>query len=183
MPNPLGWDATEAIGNLSFQAWHGDAWRLHGREYEATDHGGSALYSGRYHRALDMFPAAETWPALYLSLAAEISVSEMIRHLPLHMLIRLNRLRLSQLAVSLSRVLDCRSGASLGLDENTLIQDFDYSTTQAISAAAISRGAEAILVPSATALGDNLVVFPNRLETSSRIAVIGSRDPRLFVPR
>jgi hypothetical protein len=141
------------------------------------------LYSGRYQRAPDLFPKAETWPALYLSLAAEISVAEVVRHLSLDMVTRLNRLRLSQLEVGLSRVVDCRSAARLGLEEGELIQDFDYSTTQAIGAAAIARGAEAILVPSATGLGDNLVVFPDRLRASSRMSIIGSRDPRLFVPR
>jgi hypothetical protein len=141
------------------------------------------LYSGRYHRAPDLFPRADTWPALYLSLAAEISIGEVVRHLPLDMMTRLNRLRLSQLEVALSGVVDCRSAARLGLEEGELIQDFDYSSTQAIGAAAIRQGAEAILVPSATYLGDNLVVFSGRLRASSKISIIGSRDPRLFAPR
>jgi hypothetical protein len=47
----------------------------------------------------------------------------------------------------------------------------------------LSVGAEAVLVPSATGMGDNLVLFPDQLTAASRLTVISSRDPRLYVPR
>jgi hypothetical protein len=61
------------------------------------------------------------------------------------------------------------------------VHDTDYETTQALGAAANSRGLEGLLVPSATRLGDNLIVFPHNLRSESRIDVVSSRDPRLYV--
>jgi hypothetical protein len=42
---------------------------------------------------------------------------------------------------------------------------------------------EGLLVRSATRLGDNLILFPDNLRAGSRIEVVPSRDPRLFVQR
>ncbi len=42
---------------------------------------------------------------------------------------------------------------------------------------------EGLLVPSATGLGDNLILLPQNLSAGSRIAVVSSRDPRLHVER
>ncbi len=39
------------------------------------------------------------------------------------------------------------------------------------------------LVPSATRLGDNLVLFPRQLRPDSRVSVVSSRDPQLYVSR
>ncbi len=44
---------------------------------------------------------------------------------------------------------------------------------------ALALEAEAVLVPSATRLGDNLVILPDRLRQDSRIEPVGSIDPRL----
>ncbi len=38
-----------------------------------------------------------------------------------------------------------------------------------------------MLVPSATLLGDNLIVFNRNLDESSRMTVVESVDPRLYV--
>jgi hypothetical protein len=67
----------------------------------------------------------------------------------------------------------------LRLDD--LTHDTDYEVTQSIGAAAFGEGFEGVLVPSATRLGDNLVLFPERLGAESTITVISSRDPRLYV--
>ncbi len=40
-----------------------------------------------------------------------------------------------------------------------------------------------MLVPSATLLGDNLIVFDRNLDELSRITVVESVDPRLYVDR
>ena len=61
------------------------------------------------------------------------------------------------------------------------MHDTDYEATQALGAAANSRGFEGLLVPSATRLGNNLIVFSQNLLADSRIAVVSSRDPRLYV--
>jgi len=123
------------------------------------------------------------WAALYLALSPEVSLGEVLRHFSPQLLPQLNEYRLSELEVELEAVLDCRDAAALGLSPEDLIRDYDFAITQEIAAAAIAQGAEGMLVPSATGMGDNLVVFPAQLHTTSRLAVVGSRDPRLYVPR
>jgi RES domain-containing protein len=123
------------------------------------------------------------WSALYLALSPEASLGEVIRHFTPVLLPQLNDYRLSEIDVALEAVLDCRDAAAFGLSPEDLTWDYDFAITQEIGAAAIALDAEGILVPSATGLGDNLVVFPAQLRSSSRLVVAGSRDPRLYVPR
>lgn len=156
---------------------------MHRRKYAATDPGGSRRVSGRYHRGLDRFPEDEVWPALYLSLAPEVCLGEILRHVSADLLPQLNDFRISELSLQLVAVADCRDAGALGLTLDDLCDDFDYRATQAIAAAAIASGAEGVLVPSATRLGDNLIVFTTRLRPESRITVVSSREPRLYVPR
>lgn len=170
------------MANARPEPWSGRAWRLHRRTYGATDSGGALLVSGRYHRAPDQFPRSEVWSALYLGLSPEASLGEVLRHFTPQLLPQLNEYRLSELEVELEAVLDCRDAAAFGLSPEDLIRDYDFAMTQEIAAAAIAQGAEGILVPSATGLGDNLVVFPAHPHRTSRLAVVGSRDPRLYVP-
>jgi len=177
------WDAARAVARLRARPWTGRAWRFHRGVYGATDAGGSLLVSGRYHRATDQFPRFEVWAALYLALAPEVSLGEVLRHFSPRLLPRLNAYRLSEIEVELRATLDCRDAAVLGVAPDKLTKDYDFTMTQSLAGAAIARGAEAILVPSATGLGDNLVVFPTALDASSRLTVLGSRDPRLYVQR
>jgi RES domain-containing protein len=177
------WDAKSALEHHLLVPWQGPAWRFHRRSYAATDATGSLLVSGRYHRAADSFLASESWPALYLALSPEIALGEVLRHFNPQLVPRLNQYRLTELAVELHAVLDCRDATAVGLDAGTLVQDYDFATTQALAAGAIAIGAEALLVTSATGLGDNLVVFAGRLHASSRLTVARSRNPRLYVRR
>lgn len=183
MAGPAGWNARTAIANIRPGPWKGRAWRFHRRTYSATDAGGALLVSGRYHRGSDQFPRSEVWAALYLALRPEVSLGEVLRHSSLQLLPQLNEYRLSELEVELEAVLDCRNAAALCLSPEDLIRDYDFTITQEIAAAAIAQGAEGLLAPSATGLGDNLVVFPAQLHSTSRLTVAGSRDPRLYVPR
>jgi RES domain-containing protein len=123
------------------------------------------------------------WAALYLALSPEVSLGEVLRHFTPQLLPQLNEYRLSEIGVELEAILDCRDAEAFGLSPEELIRDYDFAMTQEIAAAAIAQGAGGILVPSATGLGDNLVVFPAQLRSGSRLAVVGSRDPRLYVPR
>ncbi len=182
MPGP-GWNARAAMAKIQPLSWNGKAWRFHRRTYGATDSGGALLVSGRYHRAPDQFSRSEVWVALYLALRPEVSLGEILRHFDPQLLPQLNEYRLSEIDVELEAVLDCRNAAALGLSPEDLVRDYDFATTQEIAAAAIVHGAEGILVPSATGLGDNLVVFPAQLRGGSRLAVAGSRDPKLHIPR
>lgn len=156
---------------------------MHKRRYSATDAGGSRKVSGRYNCGLDLFPEREVWTALYLALGAEICLGEVLRHVTPELLPQLNGYRLSELAVRLTAVLDCRDVAALGLQPTDLWHDTDCFIPRMIAAAAIMRGVEGMIVPSATHLGDNLIVFPGLLRANASLEVVGERDPALYVPR
>jgi RES domain-containing protein len=128
-------------------------------------------------------PEEPAWPALYLALSPEVALGEILRQLVPELLPRMNDYQLSELAVELSVVLDCRDALGLGLEKDDLIRDGDFEITQQIAGEAIARGVEGVLVPSATQMGDNLVVFPERLTAASGLTLVRSRDPRLYVPR
>ncbi len=156
---------------------------MHKRRYPPADPGGSIKVSGRYNRGFDRFSEDESFGALYLATGPEICLGEVYRHITPELLPSLNNYRLSELSVRLSAVLDCRNPKAMGLSLNDLTHDTDYEVTQSIGAAAYGEGFEGALVPSATRLGDNLVLFPDRLGADSTITVVSSRDPRLYVER
>jgi hypothetical protein len=107
MTPPL-WSASAVVGRLDFRPWAGPAWRAHRRKYAAADPGGSLRVSGRYNRGLDAFPPEQAFPALYLALGPEICLGEVLRHITPDLLLFLNDYRLTELAVELTGVLDCR---------------------------------------------------------------------------
>lgn len=183
MPVPEGWNAAEALAALLVVGWEGHLWRMHKRRYRAEDPGGARLVSGRYNRGLDRFSEGEDFPALYLATAPEICLGEVYRHLTEELLSSLNDFRLSELSASLQAIADCRDPSTLGLSLEDLSHDTDYEATQSLGAAAESRGLEGLLVPSATRLGDNLILLPQNLLTRSRLTVVFARDPRLYMSR
>ncbi|MGI8857324.1 MAG: RES family NAD+ phosphorylase [Thermomicrobiales bacterium] len=156
---------------------------MHKRQYSATDASGSRKFSGRYHRGLDLFPAADVWAALYLALGPEVCLGEILRHITSDLLPQLNGYRLSEVAVTLTAVLDCRDSTLLGLEHRDLWHDTDCYIPRLLAEAAMARGVEGMLVPSATRLGDNLIVFTDQMRADASLAVIGERDPALYVPR
>jgi len=183
VPIPERWDADAELEACPVVGWEGRLWRMHKRRYRAEDPGGARLVSGRYNRGLDRFPQGETFPALYLASAPEICLGEIYRHITPELLPSLNDFRLSELSVGLQGVADCRNPSALSLNPEHLVHDTDYEATQYLGAAANSRGLEGLLVPSATRLGDNLILFSQNLSGCSRIEVVSSRDPRLYVRR
>ncbi len=177
-------DPHRLVAQCTGISWRGSVWRTHNVRYQPTDHGGSLRLSGRYHQAVDLFPVDQTWPALYLSLGPEVSLGEVVRHVSSNtQLQRLNNFLLSEIAVELEEVIDGRGLAVIGLTSDELCPDLDYRLTQGLAAAAVGRGAEGIIVPSCTGLGDNLVVFPDRMQPASRLAPVSSRALRLCVER
>lgn len=172
-----------ALTGLAPAPWAGDTWRNHGRRYAATDPGGSRLVSGRYHQAPDRFPVGPCWPALYLSLSDGGAIAELTRRLEPTTLAGLNNRRLTRVYVSLSAVIDLRDPSVLGLSLADVTDDYDYTVTQAVAAAALRRGVEALLVPAASLVGANLVVLVENLLPASVIEPLDSVDPRLYVPR
>ncbi len=183
-PVPGGWDATAAVAGRPLIPWRGDLWRAHKRRYDATDASGSRLFSARYHRAPDLFPSGPTWAALYCALSYGVCLGEVLRHVTPELLPALRDQRLSRLAVDLSAVLDCRDVAALGVPPDVLFHDTDYTPGQALGFAAIARGCEGLLIPSATRLPDDvLVIFPDNLRSTSRIEVVETVDPILYTER
>jgi RES domain-containing protein len=183
VPVPEGWDAEAALASRPVVDWEGRLWRMHKRRYPAEDPGGACLVSGRYNRGLDRFPEGAAFPALYLATEPEICLGEVYRHVTPELLPFLNDFRLSELSACLREIADCRDPSALGLTPEDLAHDTDYRATQALGAVADARSLEGLLVPSATGLGDNLILFPQNLLAASRVRVVSSRDPRLYVRR
>jgi RES domain-containing protein len=185
VPVPEDWNADVAIAACpAFAGWNGVAWRFHKQKYLAGDHRGSLVKTGRYHRAGDLFQPEDSWPALYLALDRAIALGEVQRRLTPSILSQLNEFRLTMLQVALAgSVLGCDDPALLGLRLDDLCHDTDWDVPQRLAAAAIAHGAEALIVPSATRLGNNLIVFPTRRHPGSRIIEISHVDPRLYVDR
>jgi RES domain-containing protein len=179
----VAWDAAAAIAALPISPFGASAWRAHHLRYAATDATGSQLVSGRYNRGVDLFSRAQAWPALYCGLGRDVCIGEIVRHADASILPLLNDYMLSELHVSLSSVLDCRDSAALGLDDAALLHDYDLSTPQRLAGAARAGGVEGIIVPSATLLGNALIVFPDLLLEGSTLRVRESQPMRLYVER
>lgn len=181
---PVGWEASAAVGTRPIAPWSGFAWRGHRRRYAATDWRGSLYASGRYHRAPDLYPQDQTWPALYLGLSYGVCLGEVLRHLPPELFAQVGDYRLSKVRLDLKRVADCRDLAALRLRPEEIFDDLDYRVGQALAAAIRQLGCEGMLVPSATRLPDhNLIVFPDRLDRYSHLGVEETVDPSLYVER
>jgi RES domain-containing protein len=181
MAGSVGPEARMAFDVLPMRPWRGTTWRIHAQRYAATDPGGSRRFSGRYHRAPDLFSNQRTWAALYLALDTGSCLAEAVRHAT--ELSELANRRISEIAVSLFAVIDLRNAALPGITTDDLVDDRNYALTQEIGLAALERGAEGLLVPAASLIGDNLVVLVNQVRQDSELAVRGYRDPRLLMNR
>ena len=139
--------------------------------------------SGRYNRGIDRFAHEQCWPALYCGLTRAVCVGEIVRHVPAALLPLLNDFLLTELHVALTAVLDCRDLTQLGVSPSELLHDYNFEVAQDLAEAARSRDAEGMLVPSATLLGDVIVIFPDHLRERSVIDVRRSDPIRLYVDR
>lgn len=169
------WDAVAA---LPFAAWQGHVWRVHRNRYEATDPTGSLIVSGRYNHGADFFPSGDRWPALYTATAPDVALAEAWRYIDPDLIDAITETRLSEIAVTVSLALDCRNIGALDIPEEALFDDWNYESGQALGRTVVERGAEAVLVPSATRLGDNLVVFTANLRPDARLALVQSHPLR-----
>lgn len=169
------WDAAtvrEAVAALPFAAWQGRAWRVHRNKYEATDPSGSLIVSGRYNHGADFFPSGDQWAALYTATTPDVALAEAWRYIEPDLIDAVTEARLSEIAVMFSLILDCRNINALGIPEEALFDDWNYESGQALGRAVVERGAEAMLVPSATRLGDNLIVFTANLRPNARLSIV-----------
>lgn len=80
-------------------------------------------------------------------------------------------------------MLDCCDPSVVGLTTEDLCDDFDYTLTHQLARAAVAVGAEGILVPSATCLGNNLILFPKNRRKGSMLIARDAVDPRIYVNR
>lgn len=183
MPFIDDWDVARAVAACPVVGWEGRTWRMHKQKYPAADASGSRKYSGRYNRGVDLFSEEETWAALYLATSAEICLGEVLRHITPASLPLLNGYRISEIVVRLDNVLDCRNADALGLEMVDLCHDTDFTIPHLLARETLSRGFEGMLVPSATFLGDNLIVFPKNVSDTALFNVVGERNPALYVPR
>jgi len=150
-------------------------WRCHHRSRAALNANGSlAGIGGRFNAGADS-DVKPPFRALYTSIESAAALLEVVRHLgyrspDLRDVVALDDIAmrvLSQIDIELRRVFDWRSEPLLR--EN--LSHASYRQTLQIAAAAFNREAEGILVPSATGIDANLVVFVDNLDDSSRIDV------------
>jgi hypothetical protein len=186
---PSGWDADDVIAGLQRTAQAGEAWRWHGARRDATSARGSEVTSGRYHRAPAQAPTGAVWRALYLGLTTGACLGEAIRYLGVDGARGTKGRRLTRLHVTLSLVVDLRDISRLGVTSDDLTEDRDWSVphaptiTQKLSLAALEQGIEALVVPSASLVDDNLVILVDNLLPASKIEIVSWIDPKLYVDR
>ena len=190
MGSPVGWDATRALVSYRLDRWRGSVWRGHDRDYQGDDATGSILFSGRYNRGVDTAPLHACWPALYTSVDRSICYAERLRHTefdsPRLAAAKWARTAFTRLDVELQAVLSFMDPVPAGLTVDALCQDtddpsVDYDLPRQLAAAAISLGAEALLVPSATRIDDtvpNVIIFTSKLQSGSRLRVVEKVEPR-----
>jgi RES domain-containing protein len=173
---PKDWDARQAVDAGIIVPVKGAVWRGHRRRYAAIDHGGSLRSSARFHQAAKDFPTGPTWPALYTAFDLAVALGELQRNVRSE---EIDQYRLTEIWVQLDEVLDCRDLAALGLVEADLFDNTDFETPRALAAAAIERNVEGIFVPSASRLGDNLIIFPHLVRARSVVVEVRTIDPVL----
>jgi hypothetical protein len=180
MPLPIGWDPVRAVEAVTPIAVRGEVYRAHLAIRDALNANSHLYTEGRFNRGGPHLAPAERWSALYLSSAAHIALGEYTRHLA--NLSHLRGLRISRIHVELTRAGNCLDLATLHLTEAQLLGSADdYSVGQALAAAAIDAGYEAIVVPTATRFqGHNLVVFPDHLRPGSAFRVRDYEEPHLY---
>ena len=180
MPLPDGWDPARAIAAATPVAVRGEAYRAHLNSREALNAQSYLYTEGRFNRGGPHLDPDEGWPALYLSSAPHIALGEYTRHLP--DLSRLRDLRISRIHVELTSAANCLDLGALGLTEKQLLESSDdYTVGQALAAASIDTGYEAIVVPTATRFqGYNLVVFTGHLHPGSSLRVLDYEEPQLY---
>jgi RES domain-containing protein len=152
--------------------WSGRVWRCHHRSRAALNAEGSlAGTGGRFNAGVDS-DVKPPFRALYSSVESAAALLEVVRHLghrssDRRAVVALDDIAmrvLTQIEIELQRVFDWRSEQHLS--------EVSYRQSQQVAAAAFREGAEGILVPSATGIDANLVIFVDNLHDGSRIEVV-----------
>jgi RES domain-containing protein len=153
---------------FSLTEFSGTVYRIFDPEHGAQDTTGSFLGGGRWNRK-------GQYGALYTSLersTAEREIAKQARDKSLRPS-DLGQRDCVELSVRIARVLDLSSSSAferLGVTRENLI--LNKQICLEIADAAREMGAEAMLVPSATGTGTNLVVFVDLLQQESKIVEV-----------
>lgn len=158
-------DPLEAVAR---ESWEGDVWRV--------------VFGSRSPLLANTTGARWNPPdtaALYTSLERDTLLAELdhLRSIQTP-LTRRSAYRLHRIHVRVDRLLDLRDRsllASMGIGADDLVGD-DHAACQEVGGAAAWLGCDGILVPSARAKGDNLVIFVNQQEPDAALDVIDSRE-------
>jgi RES domain-containing protein len=166
-------DPAAIVSKSVFIPWSGHVWRCHHRSRAALNTDGSlAGIGGRFNIGVER-AMTPTFPALYTSIESAAALLEVVRHLGYRAtdsraVVALDDIAmrvLSQLDVRLQKVFDW-SG------DSALASATSYADSQQLAAQSVNAGAEAILVPSATGIDCNLIVFIDNLLESSHVTLI-----------
>lgn len=87
--------------------------------------------------------------------------------------------RLTQIAVTASEIVDLRSISADEARQVGLFDDWNYESGHVLARAVRETGAEGMLVASATRIGDSLILFPDMLRPGSEMTVVRTVDPDL----
>jgi RES domain-containing protein len=170
-------DPATVVANSSLIAWSGRVWRCHHRSRGALNADGSlGGVGGRFNAGLDSV-VKPAFRALYTSVESAAALLEVIRHLgyraaDARAVVALENIAmrtLSQLDVALQRVFDWSHDSTFG---GFLTSNTSYPYTQKLAAEASMAGAEAILVPSATGIDANLIIFVENAGAHTQIELV-----------
>lgn len=171
--------------------------------YLPTDFTGSRMYAGRLHELpTEQGEIGKDRRTGYLAIEEVTALGEIIRHqealtgmsdaIAMKAAVERNRVylstrRLTRLELSFSRIRDARNLEALGISQDDFFVDGIWDAggyvSQALGQACRDAGDEGVVVPSATRLGDSLILFLENKLDSSEIQQGPSRDPSLFLPR
>jgi RES domain-containing protein len=164
---------TKDLAGLPARPLQGQFYRIvpHYHRERILNTEGSERYGGRYNRK-------GTFGALYCGETPAVCAAEV------HKLAagrKLGPFLLASVAVNLQRVLDLTDQTillQLGLQSENLVAP-DWGQTQELGRLAREAGFEALLVPSAAAPRTNLVLFPDRLDSTSSVNLLAVEPTEL----
>ncbi len=135
-------------------------YRIVSQKYDALNTNGSLLYPGRYNSG--------EFLVLYTSDSREVCEAELTRKTEIKTKLVY---KIAKLNVKLSKVFDLtneKNLKALDIREDNLIGS-SWNLTQQIASLAYQKGYEALLVPSATGKGNNIILFPENFTKDSTI--------------
>lgn len=153
----------DALVSLGGEAFHDTAWRV---TWATRDPLLGNAAGGRWH-------PANSFEALYASLAADGALGEAYYHLSRAPVMPSSNVRLATLTVRTKRTLrlpDMESVVRLGVDE-ARYASLNYDRCQKIGAAAFFLEFDSLIAPSARTPYLNLVLFLDRLDLEKAVTV------------